>query len=113
MKVGIIGSRNFKDYKYLSEKLDDIKSEVKVVISGGAPGADKLAEKWAIEHKKLLTIYPADWINLGNCAGFIRNADIVKNSDMIIAFWDGKSKGTKHTIDLAKKMGKQCKIINV
>ena len=61
----------------------------------------------------MLTIYPADWLNLGKRAGYVRNTDIVKNSDMIIAFWDGKSKGTKHTIGLAQKMGKECKIINV
>ena len=61
----------------------------------------------------MLTIYPADWLNLGKRAGYVRNTDIVKNSDMIIAFWDGNSKGTKHTIGLAQKMGKECKIINV
>ncbi len=54
-----------------------------------------------------------DWLNLGKRAGYVRNTDIVKNSDMIIAFWDGNSKGTKHTIGLAQKMGKECKIINV
>jgi len=88
-------------------------SDISWVVSGGAPGADSLAEKWAKENKKMLTIYPADWLNLGKRAGYVRNTDIVKNSDMIIAFWDGKSKGTKHTIGLAQKMGKECKIINV
>ena len=88
-------------------------SDISWVVSGGAPGADSLAEKWAKENKKMLTIYPADWLNLGKRAGYVRNTDIVKNSDMIIAFWDGNSKGTKHTIGLAQKMGKECKIINV
>jgi hypothetical protein len=88
-------------------------SDISWVVSGGAPGADSLAEKWAKENKKMLTIYPADWLNLGKRAGYVRNTDIVKNSDMIIAFWDGNSKGTKHTIGLAQKMGKDCKIINV
>ena len=113
MKVGIIGSRGFKDYNILNEKLKDIETEIKVVISGGAPGADRLAEKWAKEHGKSLTVYPADWLTYGKSAGYIRNADIVKNSDKIIAFWDGESKGTKHTINLCKKNNKECEVVLV
>jgi len=113
MKVGIVGSRDFKNYELFSDIMKQYLSDISWVVSGGAPGADSLAEKWAKENKKMLTIYPADWFNLGKRAGYVRNTDIVKNSDMIIAFWDGKSKGTKHTIGLAQKMGKECKIINV
>jgi len=113
MKVGIVGSREFKNYELFSDAMKQYLSDISWVVSGGAPGADSLAEKWAKENKKMLTIYPADWLNLGKKAGYVRNTDIVKNSDMIIAFWDGKSKGTKHTIGLAQKMGKECKIINV
>jgi hypothetical protein len=113
MKVGIVGSREFKNYELFSDIMKQYLSDISWVVSGGAPGADSLAEKWAKENKKMLTIYPADWLNLGKRAGYVRNTDIVKNSDMIIAFWDGKSKGTKHTIGLAQKMGKECKIINV
>ncbi len=113
MKVGIVGSREFKNYELFSDAMKQYLSDISWVVSGGAPGADSLAEKWARENKKMLTIYPADWFNLGKRAGYVRNTDIVKNSDMIIAFWDGKSKGTKHTIGLAQKMGKECKIINV
>jgi len=113
MKVGIVGSREFKNYELFSDVMKQYLSDISWVVSGGAPGADSLAEKWAKENKKMLTIYPADWFNLGKRAGYVRNTDIVKNSDMIIAFWDGKSKGTKHTIGLTQKMGKECKIINV
>ena len=113
MKVGIVGSREFKNYELFSDAMKQYLSDISWVVSGGAPGADSVAEKWAKENKKMLTIYPADWLNLGKKAGYVRNTDIVKNSDMIIAFWDGKSKGTKHTIGLAQKMGKECKIINV
>jgi len=113
MKVGIVGSREFKNYELFSDIMKQYLSDISWVVSGGAPGADSLAEKWAKENKKMLTIYPADWFNLGKRAGYVRNTDIVKNSDMIIAFWDGNSKGTKHTIGLAQKMGKECKIINV
>ena len=113
MKVGIVGSREFKNYELFSDVMKQYLSDISWVVSGGAPGADSLAEKWAKENKKMLTIYPADWFNFGKRAGYVRNTDIVKNSDMIIAFWDGKSKGTKHTIGLTQKMGKECKIINV
>ena len=56
-------------------------------------------------------IFRPDWDRYGKAAGIIRNKDIVENSNMVIAFWDGKSKGTASSIELAKKMDKNLKIV--
>lgn len=54
--------------------------------------------------KGVLTIFPANWAEFGKYAGYIRNYDMGKNADMLIAFWDGKSKGTSHMIDIAERL---------
>lgn len=73
-------------------------------ISGGAIGADSLAERFAREHNKPIVVVPADWSTHGKSAGYIRNQQMIDmGPNMVIAFWDGVSKGTQHTIDLAKQ----------
>jgi hypothetical protein len=84
-----------------------------LLVSGAAKGADSLGEKWAIENQITTLIFPANWKKYGKQAGFIRNVDIIKNCDYVIAFWDNKSKGTKHSISLCEKYNKQYKIINI
>ncbi len=111
MNYAIIGSRDFKDYKFLSALLDKIPNITKVV-SGGARGADSLAERWAKEHNIEVLLFIPDWDQYGKAAGFIRNKDIVNNADRIIALWDGSSKGTKSSIDYAAKAGKRVLIVN-
>lgn len=102
----VVGSRSFDDYDYMKEVLEQY--DIEEIVSGGCKyGADTLAEQYANEKDLILTILPADWNNLGKKAGYIRNIDIVKRSNVIIAFWDGKSKGTKHTIDIARKLNKK------
>jgi hypothetical protein len=113
MKLAIIGSRGYNNYEQVSAILNEYKSQVVLVISGGAKGADTLGEKWALENNIETLIFPADWDKYGKRAGYIRNEDIVKNCDFVIAFWDGKSKGTANSIALANKYNKPIKIINV
>lgn len=113
MKLAIIGSRTFDNYDFLTEILEPHKSKVTLVISGAAKGADSLGEKWAIQNKIETLIFPANWKKYGKRAGFIRNEDIIKNCDYVIAFWDGKSKGTAHSISLCKKLNKLYEIIYV
>jgi hypothetical protein len=111
IKIGVVGSRSFNDYELLKRTLDEYLGKVWVIVSGGAKGADSLGEKWARENNIKTCIYKADWAEHGKAAGMIRNVDIVKDSDLIIAFWDGLSRGTEHSINLAKKMDKEVKII--
>ncbi len=113
MKLAVVGSRTFNDYDLLKRKLDVIheKKVITCIISGGAKGADSLAEKWSKENSIETLIFKPDWDKYGKRAGFLRNEDIIKSSDAVIAFWDGISHGTKHDIDLAKKYNKPCLIV--
>ena len=118
MKMAIVGSRSFDDFDYLQWVLDYVleieTSKIGVywqwesveVVSGGARGSDRLAEMFANKRKLGLTVFSADWDKYGRSAGYRRNKRIVDYADIIIAFWDSKSKGTKHTINLARKQGK-------
>jgi hypothetical protein len=112
MKIAIIGSRSFEDYTLLCNILDKLKDKITLIISGGARGADKLAERYAKENSINTTIFLADWEKNGKAAGFIRNQLIIEECDACLAFWDGVSKGTKHSINLCIKHNKPHKIIN-
>ncbi len=109
VKVAVIGSRNFNDYDLVKKTLDDMK--ISLIVSGGAKGADSFGEKYAKEKDINTLIFYPDWKKYGKAAGMIRNTEIVKNSDIIVAFWDGVSKGTKDSINKAKKLNKQVKVV--
>jgi len=106
LKIAVVGSRGFNDYDYMTSILNNIE-DITLIVSGGAPGADRLAEMYADQNNINKLILKADWDKYGKSAGMIRNKDIVDNAEFIIAFWDGVSKGTKNSIDRAKKAGKQ------
>jgi len=109
INLAIIGSRTFNDYIYARDKILDILITnnyfVSKIISGGAIGADQIAEIFAAEFYIPVDIIKPDW-NLGRNAGFLRNTTIIDKSDIIIAFWDGKSKGTLDSINKAKNSNK-------
>jgi len=103
MNIGVVGTRTFTDYDLLKTELDKIKN-IDLIVSGGAKGADKLAELYAMEHDISIKIFNAEWGKYGRSAGPIRNRKIIESSDYVIAFWDGKSRGTLSSINLAKKI---------
>ena len=103
MRVIIAGSRTCNDYNILDSAIKDSGFDIDVVISGCARGADKLGEIWADRNGIMVMRYPADWNRLGKRAGFIRNIQMAKVSDALIALWDGKTTGTMHMIKTAKK----------
>lgn len=111
MKIAVIGSRTFYDYELLKKTLDEF-TDIDTIVSGGAQGADKLGERYAEENKLETLIFIPDWNKYGKRAGFIRNEDIVKNADKVVAFWDGVSKGTLSSINIAKKYDKEILIVN-
>jgi len=113
MKVIIAGGRNFRDYDKLRESCDNIlvnQKEVEIV-SGTAVGADTLGERYAQEKDYEVKKFPAQWDLYGKSAGYKRNQQMAEYADGLIAFWDGKSKGTKHMIDIANKMGLKVRVV--
>lgn len=104
MKVIIAGSRDFNDYERLYQFCDRILSKQSTVqvVSGTARGADRLGEQYAEEKGYEIKYFPANWDKYGKSAGYKRNEEMAKYADALIAFWDDKSKGTKHMINLAR-----------
>ena len=115
-KVIIAGSREFNNYNFLKNKIDKILSSKKqefniIIISGTAKGADSLGEKYAKENNYQIERFPADWNKFGRSAGYKRNKQMAENSDAAIVFWDGKSKGSKHMIEICQEQKKPFRII--
>lgn len=110
MKVIIAGSRCFKDYDLLKKVCDreldpyerhkNIYGDIEIV-SGGAHGADLLGEKYANEKKYPIKRFPANWEKYGKSAGHVRNSEMGKYANALIAFWDEVSPGTKSMIKIA------------
>jgi YspA, cpYpsA-related SLOG family len=114
MKVIIAGGRTFNDFGLLCEKCDNIlvnQTDIEIV-SGTANGADKLGERYASKRGYPCTRFPANWNKFGKSAGYLRNKEMAEYGDALIVFWDGKSKGTKHMIDLAENFELKIRVIN-
>lgn len=107
LKVIVAGSRIFNNYEYLQKVLDiEIPPFIEEIVSGDAAGVDSMGAKWAEERGFRVKHFPAQWEKYGKGAGYIRNHEMGDYADYLIAFWDGKSKGTKDMIDYMKKIGK-------
>jgi len=115
LNIGIIGSTTFKDNDLVFAWLERLHTELgpfDKVITGGMGTVDTLAEKWASRNGIEKKIYYADWKNHGKKAMYIRNIFIVENSDLVISFWDGDSKGTAHAIRITRVSNKPLLVIN-
>ncbi len=109
MKLLIAGSRSITEFdleKYNTEDIDTI-------LSGGACGIDTLAEKFADKNKLSKIILRPKYNSYGKRAPLKRNEELVHMADEVLIVWDGKSKGTLHTINYAKKLNKKMKILTV
>ena len=114
MKIVVGGCRDFCDYEVLREFLDTLLAGTDIsnvtILSGGCRGADMLAEQYAAEHGIPVERHPAEWDKYGRAAGIHRNREMVDEADKVVAFWDGKSRGTKSLIEYAKKCGKKIEV---
>ncbi len=110
LNIAVIGSRTFTDKARLYRVLDKNIHKIAKIVSGGAQGADLFAEEWAIERKIPTEIFRPKWRDENGVfdkgAGFKRNHLIIKAADKVLCFWDGKSAGTKNSLDWAEKLGK-------
>lgn len=113
MKIAIVGSRDFNNYFLLKTEIDKLNLDIDLIISGGAKGADSLGERYAKERKIKTKIFYPDWNKFGSKAGPLRNTQIIENSDVVIAFWNGISTGTLDSINKAKRMKKLLFVIDI
>ena len=114
-RVVVAGSRNFGDYHRLSAELDKFLAGKKniTIVSGTARGADRMGEQYAAEHGYKVEQFPAEWGVYHKGAGPIRNMQMVKTADAVVAFWDNQSSGTRNIIDCARQENIPYKVISV
>ena len=114
MKVIIAGGRDFDNYNLLKEKCNNILSNATniEIVEGGAKGADTLGKRYGREKEYLIVTFPANWDEHGKAAGVIRNRQMAEYADCLIAFFDGKSRGTKNIIEEARKRNLKIRVIN-
>ena len=106
MKVAVIGSRSLR-VDNLSEYLPPYTDEI---VSGGAAGVDRCAREYAVKNNIKLTEFLPEYEKYGRGAPLRRNLTIIDYADMVLAFWEGNSRGTRFVIENCKKKGKKLKI---
>ncbi len=106
MKIAVIGSRGLT----VNDLEKFLPSNTTEIISGGAKGVDSSARDYAVEHGIKLTEYLPEYEKYGRAAPLKRNLTIIENTDVVLAFWDGKSRGTKFVIDKCKELGVEIRI---
>lgn len=115
-KVAVIGSRSIQDKSIIFNYLDSKKDKINTIISGKATGPDFFSEEWANLNSIPTLIFPAKWKdengNVDKGAGYRRNHDIIKACEICVCFYDGISKGSKHSMELCKKYDKKLIIID-
>jgi len=108
MNVIVAGGRDFRNKEVLYKILNDFYTgnTIEQVVCGGARGADSLGACWAEDNFVEVKDFPANWDKFGKSAGYRRNVDMANYADCLILFWDGKSKGSKHMLDIMKSKNK-------
>lgn len=102
MRTIIAGSRSITDLSQVEAAIKNSGFDITTIISGAARGVDRLGEVYAEQNNIPIERYPAEWDKYGKSAGYRRNKQMVEVADAVIAVWDGTSKGTAHTINIAK-----------
>lgn len=105
MKTIIAGSRTLIEYDLVKRAIEQSSVVPTEIVCGGAKGVDTLGAQWAKENNLPIKFFYAQWDVYGKSAGYIRNEAMARYAEALIAIWDGKSPGTKHMIDIAKRMG--------
>ena len=116
MKLAIVGSRHYHDYEAFEAAVNAYRLlhfPVDELVSGGAEGADTLAERYAREHGLPITVFLPDWEQFGRGAGPRRNKQIVSLADAMVAFLAPNSRGTRNSIFLARKKGIPVSVVEV
>ena len=109
MKVAVIGSRSLT----IPNLGDYLPQDTTEIISGGAKGVDTCAKEYAFSHDIKIREYLPEYEKYGRAAPLKRNITIIQNADLVLAFWDGKSKGTKFVIDSCEKLGAEVRVVEL
>jgi hypothetical protein len=107
VKTIVAGSRDIVDIKPIRIAFKRCSWEITEVVSGTARGVDRMGEQVAEELGIPVKRFPADWDKFKKAAGHIRNAEMAKYADALIAIWDGESPGTANMIAQMRKLGKR------
>ena len=107
MKVAVIGSRGLT----VSNLGDYLPCDTTEIISGGAKGVDTCERDYALSHGIKITEYLPEYEKYGRAAPLKRNITIIQNADLVLAFWNGKSKGTKFVIDSCERLGIEVRVV--
>jgi|WetSurMetagenome_2_1015567.scaffolds.fasta_scaffold77770_1 hypothetical protein len=114
MKVIIAGSRDIKDIFQVHNFINKSPFKITEVISGGAAGVDKIGEMWARDHGVPIITFTPHYHSLNPIvAPLLRNVDMAKHADALIAVWKDESKGTKHMIDQMDKLKKPYIVLQI
>jgi len=105
MKTIIAGSRDILNYRHVRTLIERSGIDITEVVSGCARGVDRLGERWAEENGVPVRRFSADWDRYGRRAGYVRNEQMAQYADAAIIVWDGRSRGTRQMLDLAKALG--------
>lgn len=105
MKCIIAGSRTITDYAAVERAIEASAFPITQVVSGCAPGVDRLGEQWGYRHDLPIAHFPADWERHGKAAGPIRNAAMAAYADALILVWDGRSRGSADMLRQARAGG--------
>ena len=116
MKLIVAGGRDFTDTNRMIAELQKLVESGEIsdspeLVCGMARGADLTAYSLWSGAGMVIHKFPADWGRLGKRAGYVRNTEMAKFADVLVAFWDGNSKGTKHMIDVMEKLGKPVYVV--
>ncbi|WP_199097187.1 SLOG family protein [Dyella sp. ASV21] len=117
MKIIVAGGRDFANIELMHDHITHLvqhgwMADDSTLVCGMARGADMLAYTlWTERYDNPVEKFPADWDRLGKGAGFIRNRQMAETADKLIAFWDGKSRGTEHMVQTMQTLGKPVHIV--
>lgn len=115
-KLIVAGGRDFTNRELLNvaikQTIGELPDGLKVsIVSGMAAGADSLGYEWAMHNNCQVYRHYAEWKKYGRRAGYLRNEEMANQSQGLLAFWDGESKGTQHMIQIARNKNLYVKVV--
>ena len=108
MKSIVVGSRGIEDYQLVSRAIEMAPWTITEVVSGCARQVDRLGERWAAVRNIPVKLFPVEWERLGKAASFLRNEQMARYAEALVAVWDQKSNGSRHMVHRAASYSLPC-----